>query len=155
MAVHLAGNPCDMAALVATSELKVETLSEQYDQIRDAAREKLGELFDERDYPSMIDAEFDLGWEFPNLAAPEFLKTMNPVLYEAEKAKLKEERELLGGGNRVRKAREGKARARAQTRLCLMWRAMVCTRSPRHMVGGKVLAWASMFLTRSMDWMRG
>lgn len=78
----------DMAALVATLELKVETLSEQYDQIRDAAREKLGELFDERDYPSMIDAEFDLGWEFPNLAAPEFLKTMNPVLYEAEKAKL-------------------------------------------------------------------
>ena len=78
----------DMQAMVATLELKVKTLSDQYDDIREAAREKLGDLFNEGDYPALIDAEFDLGWEFPNLAAPEFLKTMNPVLYEAEKAKL-------------------------------------------------------------------
>lgn len=78
----------DMQALVATLELKVESLVDQYEQIREAAREKLGELFNEADYPAEIDTEFDLGWEFPNLAAPEFLKTMNPTLYEAEKAKL-------------------------------------------------------------------
>jgi hypothetical protein len=61
-----------------------EKLQAKYDELRDRAREQLGTLFNEDDYPSRIDIEFDLHWDFPSVDPPEYLKNLNPELYERQ-----------------------------------------------------------------------
>lgn len=63
-------------------------LREAYTRLRNDARTRLGDLFDAEDYPPTIDDEFEIAWDFVSLAAPEFLKTLNPALYDAEQKKL-------------------------------------------------------------------
>jgi hypothetical protein len=78
-----------MEDFLAKLEAARERLANEWMLVKGEAQEKLGDLFNPLDYPAEIEDEFDLGWEFPNLAAPEFLKSLNPTLYEAEQAKLK------------------------------------------------------------------
>lgn len=62
----------------------VVDLEEHYEELRQAARERLGELFNASDYPvSLIDA-FCIGFEVVNLDPPEYLKTLSPQVYFAE-----------------------------------------------------------------------
>jgi len=67
----------------------VAELSAAYAEIVDDARERLGSLFDGSDYPADPASEFQMSWDFPSLAPPDYLLQINPALYEQELAKMK------------------------------------------------------------------
>lgn len=66
----------------------VNALHDAYEALCQSAQQSLGELFSVADYPSIIGDEFSIEWDFPTIGAPEYLKTLNPALYEAEQAKV-------------------------------------------------------------------
>lgn len=63
-------------------------LQGKYDELREEARARLGDLFDERDYPDDIAGEFGLEWDYPSVEPPEYLKKLNPKLYERESERI-------------------------------------------------------------------
>lgn len=65
-----------------------EGLQEAWEQLREQARQELGELFCEDDYPEDVSCEFALEWDFPAIQPPEYLKRVHPELYAAEQARI-------------------------------------------------------------------
>ncbi len=65
-------------------EASVRMLSDHYAEIKEAARARLGSLFDLDDYPSVLDEEFQVSWDFPSVDPPEYLRRLNPELYEEQ-----------------------------------------------------------------------
>ena len=53
-------------------------------ELRDAARERLGDLFDISDYPDTLRGEFGISHEYPSVEPPSYLRDLSPELYEAE-----------------------------------------------------------------------
>jgi hypothetical protein len=66
----------------------VAELNTEYPSLRETAREQLGELFNDSDYPPTLAGAFAIDWEFPSVEPPPYLKTLNPALYEQETARL-------------------------------------------------------------------
>jgi hypothetical protein len=66
----------------------VAKLDEHYDDLKAAARRRLGELFNASDYPPSLRGLFDLAWEFPNIQPPDYLLQLNPTIYDQEKARI-------------------------------------------------------------------
>jgi hypothetical protein len=66
----------------------VEKLNDRYAELKDAARQRLGRLYDPADYPPDLRGLFDLAWEFPSVEPPDYLMQLKPELYEAEKARV-------------------------------------------------------------------
>jgi hypothetical protein len=62
----------------------VETLDRQYDELRGAARPRLGNLYDPRDYPPTLIGLFGIEHEYPSVEPPDYLRQLNPELYEQE-----------------------------------------------------------------------
>ncbi|HET6423250.1 MAG TPA: hypothetical protein VFG20_06175 [Planctomycetaceae bacterium] len=62
----------------------VHGLQNRYDELQSAARQRLGTLFNPRDYPESLLEEFAVTWEFPTVEPPEYLRRLNPALYEQE-----------------------------------------------------------------------
>lgn len=62
----------------------VHQLEMQYETLRDAARERLGSLFDEKDYPLHLAGLFQMTWDHPNIEPPNYLRQLDPELYEQE-----------------------------------------------------------------------
>lgn len=62
-------------------------LQASYELIRTRARHDLGDLFNAADYPSRLDNEYAIDWDFPAIGPPEYLKQVHPQLYAAEQAK--------------------------------------------------------------------
>ncbi len=48
------------------------------------AKNKLGELFSDADYPETLTDEFGLDWEYPSIEPPDYLRELNPALWEQE-----------------------------------------------------------------------
>jgi hypothetical protein len=65
-------------------EAGVRMLADHFDQIKSAARIRLGDLYDPSDYPSSLDGEFEVGWDFPSVEPPEYLQRLNPDLYREQ-----------------------------------------------------------------------
>lgn len=65
-------------------ELAVRELQANYDEIKDQAAERLGDLYAESDYPASLDGLFEVSWDFPSVEPPEYLKTLSPEVYEHE-----------------------------------------------------------------------
>ena len=65
-------------------EAGVRMLADHFDQIKNAARDRLGELFDPSDYPSSLVDEFSIEWDFPTVDPPEYLRRLNPDLYQEQ-----------------------------------------------------------------------
>lgn len=63
-------------------------LQAAWTELRAQAREALGELFAEDDYPENVAAEFAIEWDFPSTDPPEYLRRLQPALYEAEKQRI-------------------------------------------------------------------
>jgi hypothetical protein len=65
-----------------------QALQEGYDGIRAEAQQKLGDLFNEADYPADLTPLFSLSWEFPSVDPPNYLLEVDPsgALYEQQKA---------------------------------------------------------------------
>jgi hypothetical protein len=72
------------------SELQdaVARLDDHYEELKTAARRRLGDLFNPADYPPALLGLFDLAWEFPNVQPPDYLMQLNPVIYEQEKSRI-------------------------------------------------------------------
>lgn len=62
----------------------VEDLDDAFIELRSAARERLGQLFNPSDYPVSLKGEFAVSWEFPAVEPPNYLLQLNPALYEQQ-----------------------------------------------------------------------
>jgi hypothetical protein len=62
----------------------VQELEASYQEIKQQARQRLGSLYAETDYPSSLVDSFGLTWEFPNVEPPDYLQQLEPKLYEQE-----------------------------------------------------------------------
>jgi hypothetical protein len=55
-----------------------------YAELRSAARDRLGQLFNNADYPASLIGEFQMTWDFPAVEPPSYLQQLNPQLYEQQ-----------------------------------------------------------------------
>jgi hypothetical protein len=62
----------------------VATLDRHYAELKSAARDRLGTLFNEADYPASLEGMFQLTWDFPSVEPPDYLQQLNPQLYDQE-----------------------------------------------------------------------
>jgi hypothetical protein len=62
----------------------VVDLDGHYDELRQAARDRLGSLFNASDYPVSLAGAFSMSWDFPSVDPPGYLRQVNPELYEQE-----------------------------------------------------------------------
>ena len=59
----------------------VHLFDQRFVEIKEAARDRLGSLFDLTDYPSTLEDEFGIEWSFPAVNPPDYLKRLNPEVY--------------------------------------------------------------------------
>ena len=62
----------------------VEDLDRQFAELRASARQRLGDLYNPNDYPVSLRDEFAVSWEYPSVDPPDYLRQLNPKLYEQE-----------------------------------------------------------------------
>ncbi len=62
----------------------VSNLDRHYSELKNAARHRLGSLYNPRDYPESLSAMFGIEFDFPSVEAPQYLQQLNPQLYEEE-----------------------------------------------------------------------
>jgi hypothetical protein len=65
-------------------DVAVAVLDERYEELKNAARERLGRLFNPGDYPASLRGLFAVEWDFPSVEPPSYLAELNPTLYEEE-----------------------------------------------------------------------
>lgn len=73
-----------MAEFKSELDEAVNGLDAQYDELKAAARIRLGSLFNPADYPPTLRGLFDVAWEFPSVEPPSYLMQLRPDLYEQE-----------------------------------------------------------------------
>jgi len=66
----------------------VAKLDRHYADLKVAARRRLGQLFNEADYPPALTGLFSLEWEFPPIEPPDYLCQLSPALYEQERQRV-------------------------------------------------------------------
>jgi hypothetical protein len=66
----------------------VSQLGEHYADLRSAARQRLGRLYNPTDYPQSLRGLFKLEYDFPSVEPPEYLRELSPALYEQERARV-------------------------------------------------------------------
>lgn len=62
----------------------VDQLDRQFAELKEQARQRLGDLYNANDYPVSLRDEFAMQWEFPAVEPPDYLRQLNPRLYEQE-----------------------------------------------------------------------
>lgn len=77
-----------MESLRAELEEAAETLDEHFDELKSAARERLGRLYNPGDYPSSLTGLFAMTWDFPSVEPPAYLQQLSPELYQQECARI-------------------------------------------------------------------
>ena len=77
-----------MEQFAAELDEAVTGLDERYAELRSAARERLGSLYNPDDYPASLRGMFEVAWEFPAVEPPAYLLQLNPELYEQECARI-------------------------------------------------------------------
>ena len=65
-------------------EEAVGDLGDHYGELMNAARRRLGSLYSAADYPASLQGLFAVDWEFPSVEPPDYLRRLNPELYEQE-----------------------------------------------------------------------
>ena len=73
-----------LTSLQADLEEAVCRLDEHYAELRSAARDRLGTLFNPADYPQSLRGLFSVGWDFPSVEPPDYLRQLSPALFEQE-----------------------------------------------------------------------
>ncbi|QDU79660.1 hypothetical protein Pla110_13710 [Polystyrenella longa] len=63
-------------------------LEREFGELKSIARERLGDLFNEEDYPSHLDHLFRIDAEYPNVEPPNYLQRLNPELYEEQSRRI-------------------------------------------------------------------
>ena len=62
----------------------VEQLNEVFSELKLAARERLGRLYNSADYPVSLTGLFAVDWDYPSVEPPDYLRQLNPELYRQE-----------------------------------------------------------------------
>jgi len=62
----------------------VANLDRHYSDLKAAARQRLGSLYNAGDYPESLAGLFEIAYEFPAIEPPAYLQGLNPQLYEEE-----------------------------------------------------------------------
>lgn len=62
----------------------VTNLDQHFSELKAAARRRLGSLYNAADYPTSLVGLFGMDWEFPAVEPPDYLRQLNPVLFEQE-----------------------------------------------------------------------
>ena len=62
----------------------VDELDLRYTELRSAARDRLGDLFNPSDYPASLIGLFAIEHDYPSIEPPSYLRQINPELYEQE-----------------------------------------------------------------------
>lgn len=73
-----------LLGLKSQLEVAVVDLDSHFWDLKDAARIRLGSLFDQGDYPSSLSNEFEVAWDFPSVDAPDYLRQLSPDIYRRE-----------------------------------------------------------------------
>src|SRR5262249_49839105 len=83
-------------------ERLIEAFLEQYPARIEDARARLGENFDEGDYPQAerLRRSFSVSWRFVQLGAPEAVRSISGEVYERERARAREEADGMGAAHR-------------------------------------------------------
>ena len=66
----------------------VANLDVYFEELKSTASERLGRLFNQADYPASLVGLFEVTWDFPSVEPPDYLRELNPALYEAEQARV-------------------------------------------------------------------
>lgn len=66
----------------------VAVLADAYDRLKNEAKGRLGELYDEADYPEDVRSLFSVEWDFPSVEPPSYLMQVRPDLYAAEQQRV-------------------------------------------------------------------
>ncbi|MFI5379032.1 MAG: hypothetical protein ACHRHE_07040, partial [Tepidisphaerales bacterium] len=77
-----------MAGFKAELTAAVEELDRHFAELKDAARQRLGSLYNPADYPESLSGLFEVTWDFPSVQPPEYLLRLNPRLYEEERQRI-------------------------------------------------------------------
>jgi hypothetical protein len=82
--------PFTTQAITLKAELDqaVEQLDGHLVELKVLARECLGTLYSEGDYPGSLRGLFDVEWEFPAVEPPEYLRQLSPELFRQEQARV-------------------------------------------------------------------
>ncbi len=62
----------------------VRNLENEFPELKLQARERLGSLYCDTDYPDSLDGQFAVDWDYPSIDVPEYLRRANPELYEEQ-----------------------------------------------------------------------
>jgi hypothetical protein len=66
----------------------VVNLDDHFEQLKSAARDRLGRLFNPADYPPTLRGLFGVEFDFPSVEPPEYLMRLNPHLYQQERQRI-------------------------------------------------------------------
>jgi hypothetical protein len=68
----------------------VAELEGVWPSLLNAAQERLGDLFDRKDYPETLDNLFSVVWSYPEVSPPTYLMAIDPGLYRREQQRISE-----------------------------------------------------------------
>ncbi len=77
-----------MTSLQESLSNAVEILNSHYAELKSAARQRLGSLFNAGDYPATLEGLFECSWDFPSVEPPDYLRQLSPQLYAQEAARV-------------------------------------------------------------------
>jgi hypothetical protein len=77
-----------MTTFQAELQDAVEQLGQCYQELKSAARQRLGRLFNAADYPQQLAGLFAVSFDFPSVEPPEYLRRLSPQLYAQESARV-------------------------------------------------------------------
>ena len=78
-----------MADFKAELEDAVRTLDRQFEELKQAAAQRLGSLYNPADYPATLVGLFGVSWDYPNIEPPDYLLELSPGLYQQEQERVK------------------------------------------------------------------
>jgi len=84
----VAGFDARMGELREELDGAVGELNEVFAELKAAARQRLGRLFNTADYPHSLRGLFAVEWDFPSVEPPDYLRRLNPELYEQERQRM-------------------------------------------------------------------
>lgn len=79
-----------MREFQAELDVAVATLDRHYAELKTAARRRLGSLYNPADYPESLAGMFSIDFDFPAVEPPDYLRQLNPQLYEEECQRVQE-----------------------------------------------------------------
>jgi hypothetical protein len=78
-----------MADYKAELEDAVRSLDRCFDELKRAAAQRLGSLYNPADYPETLVGLFGVCWDYPNVDPPEYLIGVSPALFQQEQERVK------------------------------------------------------------------